>query len=130
MGARLSRMCAVSEDKWLTWLPFGLLGLATIVSTAAAPTLGDAAADVRWTLALTAVTAVWMLATPRPGPVNYTGRTALAFVLTWMNPFYAIFGVAGFFDVYDVPEGPVGLRRDAGRGHHPGRVAVGRLPTR
>ena len=46
-----------------------------------------------------------MLATPRPGPINYTGRTALAFVLTWMNPFYAIFGVAGFFDVYDSLKG-------------------------
>ena len=80
---------SVSEDKWLTWLPFGLLGLATVVSTAAAPTLGDAAADARWTLALTAVTAVWMLATPRPGPINYTGRTALAFVLTYLNPLYA-----------------------------------------
>jgi signal transduction histidine kinase len=96
---------SVTEDKWLTWLPFGLLGLATLVSTAAAPALGDAAADVRWTLALTAVTAAWMLTTPRPGPVNYTGRTALAFVLTWMNPFYAIFGVAGFFDVYDSLKG-------------------------
>ena len=88
---------SVSEDKWLTWLPFGLLGLATIVSTAAAPTWGRSGRRPV-ALALTAVTAVWMLATPRPGPVNYTGRTALAFVLTWMNPFYAIFGVAGFFD--------------------------------
>ena len=96
---------AVSEDKWLNWLPFGLLGLATVVSTAAAPTLGDDAADVRLTLALTAVTAVWMLVTPHPSTINYTGRTALAFVLAWLNPFYAVFGFVGFLDAYESLKG-------------------------
>lgn len=96
---------AVADDRWMTWLPFGLLGLATMVATVAAPALGGDAADVRWTLALTAVTAAWMLATPRLGAPHYVGRTALAFVLAWLNPFYAIFGFVGFLDAYESLKG-------------------------
>ncbi|WP_222129521.1 sensor histidine kinase [Nocardioides sp. zg-1228] len=94
-----------SDERWLRWLPFGLLGLATVVATAAAPALGEGAADVRWTLALSALTAAWMIATPRPSAIHYAGRTALAFVLCWLNPFYGIFGVAGFFDAFESLKG-------------------------
>ncbi len=89
----------------MAWLPFGLLGLATAVATTAAPALGDDAADVRWTIALSAVTVLWMLATPRPSALHYVGRTALAFVLTWLNPFYGVFGFVGFLDAYESLKG-------------------------
>ncbi len=89
----------MSEERWLRWLPYALLGLATAVATVAAPALGDAAADVRATLALSALTAIWMAATPSPGATHYVGRTLLAFVLCWLNPLYGVFGFVGFFDV-------------------------------
>jgi signal transduction histidine kinase len=92
---------AMSEERWLRWLPFGLLGMASAVAVVASPALGDAAADVSLTLAVAAVTAVWMLATPSPGPLNYAGRTALAFVLCWLNPLFAIFGFFGFIDAWE-----------------------------
>jgi signal transduction histidine kinase len=95
----------VDDEKWMTWLPFGLLGLATVVATAAAPALGDDAADLRWTLALTTLTGLWMLVTPRPSALHYVGRTALAFVLVWLNPFYAVFGFVGFLDAYESLKG-------------------------
>jgi signal transduction histidine kinase len=90
----------MSEERVLRLLPLGLLALATAVATIAAPRMGDAAADVRGTLALAAVTAAWSWLTPTPGTVNYTGRTALAFALCWLNPWYAIFAWVGFVDVF------------------------------
>ncbi len=95
----------VNDEKWMTRLPFGLLALATVVAAAAAPALGDDAADLRWTLALTALTALWMLVTPQPSALHYVGRTALAFVLVWLNPFYAVFGFVGFLDAYESLKG-------------------------
>ena len=44
--------------------------------------------------------------TPSPGPANYVGRTALAFVLCWLNPLYAIFGFFGFIDAWDALRRP------------------------
>jgi signal transduction histidine kinase len=35
----------------------------------------------------------------------YVGRTALAFVLTWLNPFFAIFAYMGFVDGFELFEG-------------------------
>ena len=63
-------------------------------------------------LGLAATTAVWLAVwtylvptTPRRQVVAYVGRTALAFVLTWLNPFYAVFAFVGFLDVFDVFSG-------------------------
>jgi len=89
------------EERWLRWLPFGLLGLSSLVAVVASPSMGDAAAPVPPTLAVAGVTAAWMLLTPSPGPANYVGRTLLAFVLCWLNPLYAIFGFFGFIDAWD-----------------------------
>ncbi|MGY1810717.1 sensor histidine kinase [Blastococcus sp. SYSU D00669] len=95
----------MDEERVLRLLPLGLLALATVVATVAAPGMGDAAADVRVTLALSAVTAAWVLLTPAPGVVNYAGRTALAFALCWLNPFYAIFAWIGYIDAFSVLRG-------------------------
>ncbi|GAA1923458.1 ATP-binding protein [Nocardioides hwasunensis] len=102
--------------RWLRWMPFFLLALATAVASTAAPSLGAAAVDVRITLVGSLVTAVWMVATPRPSALHWVGRTILAFVLCWLNPLYAIFAFFGFIDVYD------SLR---GRWMYVGVVAVG-----
>ncbi|GAA5123882.1 sensor histidine kinase [Alloalcanivorax gelatiniphagus] len=97
----------MGTERWVRWLPFGLLGLASLVAALASPEMGDEiAADVPLALGIAVVTAVWMLVTPSPGPLNYVGRTALAFVLCWLNPLYAIFGFFGFIDAWDALRRP------------------------
>ena len=97
----------MSEERWLRWLPFALLGLASLVAAVASPEMGDDIADdVSLTLGIAGLTAVWMLVTPSPGALNYIGRTALAFVLCWLNPLYAIFGFFGFIDAWDALRRP------------------------
>lgn len=108
----------MGEELWLgrvRWVTYGLLALATLVATLTAPSLGEAAADSRITLALSGATALWMLATPYPSATHYAGRTALAFVLCWLNPLYAVFAFIGYVDAHDT------LR---GRWVHVGVVAV------
>jgi signal transduction histidine kinase len=91
----------MTEERWLPALPYGLLALAAAVAVMARPMFGDAAADLPVTLAVMAVTALWMALVPRPTAVHYTGRTVLAFVLCWLNPLFAIFACIGFVDAYD-----------------------------
>ncbi|TYP89028.1 sensor histidine kinase [Blastococcus xanthinilyticus] len=94
----------MTEAQVLRLLPFALLALGTAVATIAAPEIGDAA-DVRVTLALSGLTAAWMALTPAPGAANYVGRTALAFALCWLNPWYAIFAWIGYIDAYSALRG-------------------------
>jgi signal transduction histidine kinase len=101
------RMDTMGTERWLRWLPFGLLALASLVAVVASPDMGDdVAADVPLALGIAALTAVWMLVTPSPGALNYVGRTALAFVLCWLNPLYAVFGFFGFIDAWDALRKP------------------------
>ena len=100
------RMGPMGGERWLRWLPFGLLGLASLVVVVTSSEMDDVAADVPLTLGVAGLTAVWMLVTPSPGPANYVGRTALAFVLCWLNPLYAIFGFFGFIDAWDALRRP------------------------
>ena len=88
----------MSEERWLRWLPYALLGLATAVATVAAPALG-AAADVRATLALSARRrSGWR---PRRARGRRTTSAAPCWpsALCWLNPLYGVFGFVGFFDV-------------------------------
>lgn len=94
----------MDDEMWLgrvRWIAYALLALAAVASTVTAPTLGDAAADPRITLALAVVTALWMLATPHPGVAHFVGRTILAFVLCLLNPLFAIFAFIGYVDAHD-----------------------------
>src|SRR5699024_1440859 len=112
-------MRSMTPEQWLRrirWGAFGLLGLATVVATLASPSLACAAGHVPTSLALSAVTAVWMAVTPHGRPTHYVGRTILAFLLCLVNPLYAIFAFIGFVDAYDA------LR---GRWAHVGIAAVG-----
>lgn len=100
-------MVDVSTERWLRWLPFGLLGLASLVAVVASPEMGEEiAADVPLALGVAGLTALWMLVTPAPGALHYVGRTALAFVLCWLNPLYAVFGFFGFIDAWDALRRP------------------------
>ena len=101
-----------SDEWWLRPLPFGLLALAVVVGTIAAPALDHSRAESLAVLGLAVTTAVWLAVwtylvptTPRRQAVAFIGRTALAFVLTWLNPFYAVFAFVGFLDVFDVFSG-------------------------
>jgi len=98
-----------APERWPLWLAFGLLALATVVGVVAAGELGYSRERVTWTLGLTAVTAGWLVlwgfavpVTPRRGVTAFVGRTGLAGVLTWLNPFYALFAFVGYIDAFDV----------------------------
>jgi signal transduction histidine kinase len=98
------------EEWWLRWLPFVLLGLGGAVATASAPAFEDHSPEkLGLTLGVTAGTAAWMAvwtflvpASPGTRRAAYVGRTVFAFVLTWLNPFYAVFAFIGYTDVADV----------------------------
>lgn len=94
----------MSEERLLRLLPLGLLALATVIATGVAPSLGDAAADVRLTLALSAVTAAWCWWAPA-GRAHWWVRSLLAFALCWLNPLYAIFAFFGFIDLFEYFKG-------------------------
>lgn len=94
-------MASVSEERLMRLLPIGLLVLATGIATGVAPSLGEAASDVRLTLALSVVTLVWIAAVPM-GRTHWVVRAVLGFVLCWLNPLYAIFTFIGFIDVWEV----------------------------
>lgn len=89
----------MDDERLVRLLPVGLLVLATAVATAVAPSLGEAAADVRLSLAVSLLTLLWMALAPA-GRVHWLVRSALAFALCWLNPFYAVFGFVGFLDVF------------------------------
>ena len=89
------------------WGPYVLLGFGVLMSAATSGVVGMgrgewyvAAALVGAALALQAWWGV--LARSRPGPspagvLYYALRWAIAFVLTWINPFFAFYAVVGYF---------------------------------
>ena len=86
-----------------------MLVVAAVVSSVAYPSLPHAPGGLQLQLALAAATSAWLLGhllTPEPSHnarvVHVVGRTALAFVLTVLNPFYAIFAFVGMTDAFDV----------------------------
>ncbi|TDD86222.1 sensor histidine kinase [Actinomadura darangshiensis] len=95
-------MATIQEqwERFYRWGPFGLLALATLLALpireqvmsaaeqrAAAPLLVTA-------LALQIVHAGGKI----PGPVYFWPRTVLSFVLSWLNPFFCVYAVLGYFD--------------------------------
>jgi signal transduction histidine kinase len=100
-----------AEERWVRWLPLGLLALATAVAVVTNSLFEDPP-DIGLVLGLSAVTGAWVVVwtfvvppTRRRNQVMYVGRTALAFVLTWLNPFFAVFAFTGFLDGFDHFEG-------------------------
>ncbi|MFI0982271.1 sensor histidine kinase [Streptomyces sp. NPDC021093] len=103
-------MASVEErmDQFHRFGPFALLFLSTVIGYAAAPLVMKGDAERIAVGALVAVTAVLHLCWNRirrdqpelsvPGRVYYVVRTAIAFALTWINPFFAIYASIGYVD--------------------------------
>lgn len=103
-------------ERWLPRVPFVLLALAAVVAAVTAPVFG--VGTPRW-LALQGALVVttagwswwWTVHLPqrredrRARAVHFVGRTVLAFVLTWINPLYAIYAWVGFLDHAEVFRG-------------------------
>ncbi|GAA3876142.1 sensor histidine kinase [Saccharothrix violaceirubra] len=82
-------------DGWfLRWGPYGLLALGTVASAATAPALMSTT-DVLWAAALVVGALVWQRAR---GSLYFVVRGALAFALCWLNPFFSVFALMGYFD--------------------------------
>src|SRR5690349_12120843 len=89
------------------WGPYGLLGLSVLAAAPTVPALmTPASALLAGVLAVLAL--CWQLAwdrrlrsLPAHGTgraVYFTVRLALAFALCWLNPFFSIFTLMGYFD--------------------------------
>ncbi|WP_329455551.1 sensor histidine kinase [Streptomyces sp. NBC_01497] len=101
---------AVEEhwDRIFRWGPLTLFGLASVVSAAVASALMSRT-DLYVAAGVVPVALVCELWWCRPGRVPVPGsaaeqahywlRTAIAFVLTWLNPLYAIYAYAGYLAV-------------------------------
>ncbi|MFB7450628.1 sensor histidine kinase [Streptomyces sp. NPDC056194] len=112
--------------QFFRWGPYGLLGVATVIAVGSADLFMDgtervtAAAlvgaalllQVAWNVRCARIVAAsgWGDDTPgaalvlvpgAPGPASvahFAVRTAIAAVLTWINPFFAIYACVGYFD--------------------------------
>lgn len=98
------------EERWAQFNrygPYALLGIATLLSGAAADLLMSStemyAAGALVPAAL-ALQTWWGRVRPGlaefavPAQLYYALRTVLAFALTWLNPFFAIYAALGYFD--------------------------------
>jgi signal transduction histidine kinase len=92
-------------SRFLRWGPYALLGLSAVAAAATAPALmtptevylagGLIVAALGWQLA-------WHARVSRDTSghgVYFAVRTALAFAMCWLNPFFSIFALMGYFDV-------------------------------
>ncbi|MFJ5288016.1 sensor histidine kinase [Streptomyces sp. NPDC088348] len=103
VGARLG----VGWAAFHRWGPYALLAISTLAAGATASALHMTRYELVAAAALTAAGTALQLwwghaARTRPGPSTagtcyYTLRWALAFALTWLNPFYAFYAVTGYF---------------------------------
>ncbi|MEU5835142.1 sensor histidine kinase [Streptomyces diacarni] len=94
-------------DRFFRWGPYGLLALSAALTAATRTELmtgGEAVAAAVLGAAALVLQLWWGRAVrtaPGPGPlgaVYYVTRTVLAGVLTLLNPFCALYAVAGYFD--------------------------------
>ncbi|WP_405950688.1 sensor histidine kinase [Streptomyces prunicolor] len=102
-----------------TWGPYGLLGISVVLAVASAGLFDYTSAEwsTGWALAGAAlVLQVWWHATrvrrpgrgrtpSRTGTVYYVLRWALAFVLTWIDPFFAFYAASGYMDADELIPG-------------------------
>lgn len=89
------------------WGPYGLLGLSVLAAAPTAPALLGPG-EVGPAIGLSVAALGWQLGWDRrlrvlpdhstPRGVYFAGRTALAFALCWLNPFFSIFALMGYFD--------------------------------
>ncbi|MEV5847826.1 sensor histidine kinase [Streptomyces sp. NPDC051985] len=98
-------------EQFHTWGPYGLLGVSVVAALVTAdPQAGAAKWYSGWALlgAAVALQLWWHSTRPggpdrrrtpsRAGTAYYFVRWALAFALTWLNPFFAFYAAAGYMD--------------------------------
>ncbi|MFK0113089.1 sensor histidine kinase [Streptomyces sp. NPDC091217] len=98
-------------EQFHTWGPYGLLGVSVVAALVTADPHADAAKWYSgWALlgAAVALQLWWHSTRPggpdrrrtpsRAGTAYYFVRWALAFALTWLNPFFAFYAAAGYMD--------------------------------
>ena len=108
-----------------TWGPYGLLGISVVLALVSSDLFDYTTAQWQagWALAGAAlVLQLWWHANrarrrpdrrripSRTGTVYYVVRWALAFVLTWLDPFFAFYAASGFMDADELIPGTVGQR--------------------
>lgn len=86
-------------ERFYRWGPFALLPLATFLALLIREIMSVAEERAAAALLVTAL-ALQILHAGRkiPGPVYFWTRTALAFALSWLNPFFSVYAVLGYFD--------------------------------
>ncbi|WP_106402010.1 sensor histidine kinase [Actinocorallia populi] len=87
-------------DRFHRWGPFGLLLLASLMALLIREEVMSPAEErAAVPLLLTAVALQTLHAAGKVhGPVYFWIRTAVAFALTWLNPFFCIYVALGYFD--------------------------------
>ncbi|RAY12741.1 sensor histidine kinase [Actinomadura craniellae] len=92
-----------TRDQWERfhrWGPFGLLFLATLLALFIWElVMSPLEQRVAVLLVLTALALQVLHLTGKvPGPAYFWTRTALAFALSWLNPFYCVYAALGYLD--------------------------------
>ncbi|MFJ9373586.1 sensor histidine kinase [Streptomyces sp. NPDC101455] len=115
------------ERRWEqlhTWGPYGLLGVSVVLALASSGLFDYSAAQwwIGWSLAGAALgLQLWWHGTrsrrpdrgrtpSRAGTAYYVVRWAIAFVLTWIDPFFAFYAASGFMDADELIPGTVAQR--------------------
>ncbi|GLZ14086.1 histidine kinase [Actinomadura sp. NBRC 104425] len=95
-------MATIQEqwERFYRWGPFGLLLLGSLMALLVRDAvMSPAEQRTAVTLVLTALALqILHVAGKIPGQVHYWARSALAFALTWLNPFFCVYAVLGYFD--------------------------------
>lgn len=87
-------------ERFYRWGPFALLPLATFLALLIRDMVMSVAEERAAAALLVTALALQILHAGRkiPGPVYFWTRTALAFAMSWLNPFFSVYAVLGYFD--------------------------------
>ncbi|MFG1856180.1 sensor histidine kinase [Actinomadura geliboluensis] len=95
-------MATIQEqwERFYRWGPFALLPLATFLALLIRDMVMSVAEERAAAALLVTALALQILHAGRkiPGPVYFWTRTALAFAMSWLNPFFSVYAVLGYFD--------------------------------